>query len=93
MRKLVAGALALGLLSACADSGQASDTIAKACDEYAAAVEVGRLSRLRSRPRPWRSSTRPTPSRRWSAHSARPRGHYSAAVTAWAARKGLSHEH
>jgi len=40
MRKLLAGALALGLLSACAASGQASDTIAKACDEYAMAVEA-----------------------------------------------------
>ena len=86
MRKLVAGALALGLLSACAAGGQASDTIAKACDDYARAEEVVTPLKAALPPKAVAIVDKANAVTALVCSFGTAAGHYSAAVAAWAAK-------
>jgi len=88
MRKLVAGALGLGLLSACAASGQASDTIAKACDDYATAVEVVTPLKPALPTKAVAIVDKANAVTALVCSLSPAAGHYSAAVRAWTAKAG-----
>jgi membrane-bound inhibitor of C-type lysozyme len=88
MGKPVAGALALGLLSACAANSQASDTITKTCDDYATAVEVVTPLKAALPAKAVAIVDKANTVTALVCSLSPAAAHYSAAVTAWATKGG-----